>query len=354
MSRPQLDYVGYINHTGYGAAAKNNLFALHRNGWNLRLTALDDTSCSSRADKDLLRSLQKVRAETDRFHVFHCIPDAQRQVRHTYRSIGYATFETVGPPQEWVRVLNKNHAVICPSSFCKSIFEEAGVKRPIFLLPHVLDVQQFYMVERARGDTFRFLFFGNWKERKGYEELLKAWLAFKPDEPVALHVKVEDRRLLDAAILKVIGRQRHAPIVCESRMLMDDQLPAYFRSFDCLVSPTRGEGFGLPILQSMAVGTPVVATACTGVLDFLSDQTGWPLPVSGYEAVPVMDNIPQFRGRLWPRIDPDALAGLMREVLEKPEEATLRARRAAALVKERFHHGVVGPVFDAIVSAIKS
>jgi glycosyltransferase involved in cell wall biosynthesis len=357
-SRPQIDVVCFTSHTGYGTAAKDLVLALHQAGWNLRITCLDHPLLAPLAtseNRSLFRSLQQKVEELDRYHVFVSTPDQQRRVKKVYRAIGFATFETLGPPSEWVKVLNRNYAVICPSNFCKQVFLDAGVTRPIFVIPHVLNTDHFHMIEKPRDSVFRYLFFGNWKLRKGYEELLKAWvLEFKPDESVALHLRAEHSRDIDIAIRKVIGDRPHAPIIKECGLIKDEHLPSFLRSFDCLVSPSRGEGFGLPILQAMAVGTPVVATACTGVLDFLSEQTGWQVPVAGYEAVGCMDNIPQFRGRLWARIDPEILGKQMRAVLNDPVMASVKSRNAANLVKKHFSYSIASKRFDIVLGIIKS
>jgi glycosyltransferase involved in cell wall biosynthesis len=53
------------------------------------------------------------------------------------------TFETFEPPKAWVDILNNMDAVICPSQFNYKIFAHAGVKRPLYYVPHCIDVNVY-------------------------------------------------------------------------------------------------------------------------------------------------------------------------------------------------------------------
>jgi len=50
-----------------------------------------------------------------------------------------------------------------------------------------------------------------------------------------------------------------------------EELAALYRGAACLVFPSRYEGFGLPVLEAMASGTPVVATAAGAVPEVAGD-----------------------------------------------------------------------------------
>jgi len=73
---------------------------------------------------------------------------------------------------------------------------------------------------------------------------------------------------------------------------------------DVLAFPSRYEGFGLPVLEAMASGTPVVASDATALPEVIGDG-----------------------GRLVPPGDVDAWAGALAAVLDDPAEV---ARLAAA------------------------
>ena len=82
--------------------------------------------------------------------------------------------------------------------------------------------------------------------------------------------------LPDDVSLVIVGRQTpysdmlHEYVLEErlqSRVQMlhnvpDDDLPALYRMADCFVYPSRYEGFGIPIIEAISQGLPVVA--CTG------------------------------------------------------------------------------------------
>jgi glycosyltransferase involved in cell wall biosynthesis len=43
------------------------------------------------------------------------------------------------------------------------------------------------------------------------------------------------------------------------------ELASYYRGAEALVFPTLYEGFGLPVLEAMACGTPVITSNCTAL-----------------------------------------------------------------------------------------
>ena len=92
-----------------------------------------------------------------------------------------------------------------------------------------------------------------------------------------------------------------------------EELVRLYRSATVVVVPSRYEGFGLPAVEAMACGTPVVATRA-GALTEVMELTGG--------------------GVLADRDDPDSIAQGVKTLLDNPEARALMAKRGRERVVE--------------------
>jgi glycosyltransferase involved in cell wall biosynthesis len=105
------------------------------------------------------------------------------------------------------------------------------------------------------------LYVGNFLPHKNLSRLLRAWAAL-PDDVRAAHRLVlagGDRAGRPAleALARTLGI---ASDVVFPGLVDDDDLPAVYGGAAVLVLPSLDEGFGLPALEAMACGTPVIAS----------------------------------------------------------------------------------------------
>jgi len=123
-------------------------------------------------------------------------------------------------------------------------------------------------------------------------------------------------------------------IVWIDEYLDRDQTVALTSLCDCYVSLHRSEGLGLTIAEAMMMGKPVIATAYSGNMDFMSDTNSFPVP---WKKVRVGRDAEAYSPRAkWAEPDIAEAARLMRHVWEHPEEARRIGKVARADLSERF------------------
>lgn len=103
--------------------------------------------------------------------------------------------------------------------------------------------------------------------RKGLDDLLAA-VPLTGDAGVRLVMAGE--RGPEAERIKRLAAHHRVEVVMPGRV-SDEDLAALYRSAGMLVMPSLDEGFGLPVLEAMACGAPVVATTAGNLPDLAGD-----------------------------------------------------------------------------------
>jgi glycosyltransferase involved in cell wall biosynthesis len=99
------------------------------------------------------------------------------------------------------------------------------------------------------------LYVGNARPHKNLDRLFSAFAPID-DPDLRLVLTTPKTRELMRRLFKSGIEQR----VCFATSVTDEDLPALYRGALALVFPSLMEGFGLPPLEAMACGTPVVAS----------------------------------------------------------------------------------------------
>ncbi len=256
--------------------------------------------------------------------------------------IGYTMLEVDGFPADWVRAANKMDEVWVPTEFNREGFLASGLTRPIHKIPLGVDSNYFHPnLHRIPNPDGEFVFFSafEWGERKEPEMLLKVFNeTFSFDEPVRLLCKVINR---DPAIQlkEEIRRLELRESGGKISYLLNLEFPHYqlgtlYRSTDCFVTTSRGEGWNMPLMEAMACGLPAIATDWGAHTEFLHAGNSYPLRTRG--TVPAIAKCPYYTGFRWANPDPEHLRSLLRHVYENQDEARALGAAAAREIAERW------------------
>ena len=347
ITTPKIEYICFTSHTGYAFAARNYILALSPK-YDVRVAPLDRGISPAITQKYLstLLDLEKKPEEANALQILHCIPNMFRRIKTRKKRLAFATIEASKAPEDWIKKLNDCDGIIVPSQFCKEVF--SILEKPIYYIPHCLDYSQYNLnVEKKHTyDKFTFLFFGTWKERKGWKTLIQAWKeVFASDPNVQLVIKTHDEALAKSGIRHII-KSIPPNILFDNGLLKDEELPSFFKSFNCLVAPTMGEGFGLPGLQSLSVGVPIITTAYSGVLEYANENNALLLVPEGTRRMSnPLDGYMQFANQEWPFISVSQLA---KQMLKAYNKSMVIESDAWGLLARRFGYESTREKFERI------
>ena len=120
---------------------------------------------------------------------------------------------------------------------------------------------------------------------------------------------------------------------------------ALMASVDCFVSLHRSEGFGLGMAEAMFLGKPVIGTAFSGNTEFLTEETGYPVP---YQMRAVeQGEYPYSAGNSWAEPDIRIAAGMMRSVASRTDEMRNKALRGQTYIRQHYSPKAVGSLVAA-------
>ncbi|XP_043690621.1 uncharacterized protein LOC122641450 [Telopea speciosissima] len=293
--------------------------------------------------------------------------------------IGRTMFETDRINPNHVKRCNRMDAVWVPTDFHVSTFVQSGIdSSKVLKIVQPVDVKFFdpskykplslASIEKLilgsfsgipnshQNRKFVFLSIFKWEYRKGWDLLLRSYLKeFSGRDNVALYLLTNayhsDRDFGNKIVDFVEHSEMKTPIngwplvyLIDNHIAQMD-LPRIYRAADVFVLPSRGEGWGRPIVEAMAMSLPVIATNWSGPTEYLTEENSYPLPVD--EMSKVMEG--PFKGHLWAEPSVDKLRILMRHVMSNPEEGREKGEKAREDMMRRFSPEVVaGIVVDKI------
>jgi len=330
----QVEYRGFGSCSGYGIAAKDYALALKSVGVDVVYLPIDSTISPFYRDEEI-KKLKDLRGhpKKDSIQVLHCIPDMQVRFKHKMKakSVGFATFESTKAPNHWLNWLNKNSMVITPSQFCHDTFE-AKVSN-LEIIPHCLDTEYWRPRVRKHNTKFTYMAIGSWTERKGWHELMSAWDGMEDCNLIIVTDYPEKARIKFEGFSNVSYQNK----IRDMASLMS--------TADCVVCPTKGEGFGLVGLQALALSIPLIITNWSGVKQYANSTNSCMLPYERIAVKPSLDKLFQFKGQEWAFVSPDVLRDKMREVSGDYTEYKNRAEVGCQMVRDKLSYKVVGTEF---------
>jgi len=171
--------------------------------------------------------------------------------------------------------IRRSKAIFTVSNFShKQICDTYSIPRTkVHTIPNGVDITRFFpgrsglrAVEALglEGDGY-FLTVGRLEPRKNHATLLRAWAQFRVPRPRLVIVGQRHfnyREVFD--LIKALGMESDVLVL---EHVSDEELPAIYRNARGFIYTSWAEGFGMPLLEAMASGIPVVTSATTALTE---------------------------------------------------------------------------------------
>jgi glycosyltransferase involved in cell wall biosynthesis len=262
-------------------------------------------------------------------------------------TIGYWFWELAEFRVEWVPFFNYVDEVWAASEFMRESYAAWSpvpvVRMPLpIVLPAIPTRGRSHFGIPAEGTVFLYMFdVSSQTERKNPLAAIRAFrrAGFTAHDAV-LVLKFTNAEYDRAAVRRFHEEAAGLPVVFLDGYMERAEIAALLNAADCYLSPHRSEGFGLTILEAMRLGKPVIATAYSGNMDFMTEENSFLL---GYRLITLeRDYGPYMRGASWADPDIDEAARLMRLVVERPDMAIALGRVAQQQVERERNPATTG------------
>lgn len=291
-----------------------------------------------------------------------------------------AAVETDRCNPEWIQAINTMDLIIVPSEHVKkTLFNTGAIQKKVVVIPEAfieeVEKEDLSHVSLPDFDTkFNFLVFGqitgtsDLQDRKNTFRTIK-WLceSFKKNKDVGIVLKAntgrntaKDRVQTKALVGNILKECRKngeegPPVYLLHGSMNDSEVAALYRhpSIKALVAFTRGEGYGLPILEAAASDLPIMATDWSGHLDFLN--RGKFIKID-YELKEIdkskVDGKLFMEGTKWAEPKETAAKKALKLFHSQPEKPQEWAKDLGQKIRENYSQSKINELYDKVFSEI--
>jgi glycosyltransferase involved in cell wall biosynthesis len=315
MSKPSLLFRGPVKtRSGYGAHSRDLLQALYEMNlfdisvdscmWgSTPLTALEEDNTFHKWIESVIVTRMEYKPD---IYVQVTVPN-EFQTLGKFNIGVTAGIETTVAPKEWIDGCNKMDLIITTSTFSRDVLlstvynetenntgkliKQHKIEKPIKVLFEGVDLSIYNNEYKGLNidikEDFAFLFVGHWlkgnlgQDRKDIGMLIKCFSKSFEDieNPPALILKtssatfsVKERESFRKRISKLVEDIKNPPpIYLLFGELTNNEMNQLYNhpKIKSMISLTKGEGFGRPLLEFTMSGKPVIASNWSGHKDFL-------------------------------------------------------------------------------------
>jgi glycosyltransferase involved in cell wall biosynthesis len=154
-------------------------------------------------------------------------------------------------------------------------FRALGLRAPVAIIPHGIDLPNISDVPRSTGQTRTMLSLGRIHHKKGLDRLVQAWARLEPRFPDwQLRIVGPAERGHDAELRGLVGQLGLQRLSIEGPVYGDAKT-ALYRTADVFVLPSLHENFSMTVAEALSAEVPVISTNGAPWSGLDAERCGW-------------------------------------------------------------------------------
>lgn len=310
--------------TGFGVVSKNVLTGLHKLGHEIVVLGINEYAQNPRllkqfpfpiypCDRGAIEQVYGyfklwpiIEAENpdvlfmlnDPWIIGKALEQRPEKQNPMLKTVGYYPTDSAPLKPAWMKVLNGLDAQICYTKYAENVVTKSNGSRPenLHQVYHGVDTSKFFPVtrEEARGklglgqDFFIVGMVARNQPRKRFDLLMMAFAEFSKDKPNAklyLHTGLRDVGfdIIDIARqLKMEDKLILTEDLAPNKGVSEERLNLIYNTFDINTLISLGDGFGLPVAESMATGCTQLVSGHSALQELVEGHGGLTVKNAAY------------------------------------------------------------------------
>lgn len=301
-----------IGYTGYGYASLNILKELsieHNVGLNIIGGPKIETEQEAAIVQNSVNFAHMIDYDSPCIKMWHQFDLMNRVGNGIYSAFPFFEVDTMN--QKEVYHLNFPDQIIVSSRWAKEVLENNNITKPIKIVPMGVDTAIFNHEQKNETNNYVFITIGKWEKRKSHDHIIECFnRAFEENDNVELWMVTYNPFLSKEEENKWLELVENSKLRKKIRIF--PRLPSHLAVAEllsyanCGVYISRGEGWNLELLETMAMNKPVIVSNYSAHTEYANSKNSFLVDISDKEEA--FDNKWFFGNSNWAKIGEEQLS----------------------------------------------
>lgn len=290
-----LQLMAPVGYTGYGYASLNILKALSKKN-KVSLFPIGQPNIDNELDVEIVKQSISNSSQTPYdatcLKIWHQFDLMSRIGRGKYLAFPFFEIDSMSTLEKYN--LNFPDTILVSCKWAKQVLLQNNITQNIDVVPLGVDTNVFFPKETSKiNDNYIFCTIGKWEKRKNHDLIIECFnKAFDHHDKVELWLVTHNSFLSSEEekywLNLVSGSKLNSKIKVFPRLSSHAKVAEVISYTDCGIYISRGEGWNMELLETMAMNKPVIVSNYSAHTEYCNSQNSFVVDIDGVE--PAHDN----------------------------------------------------------------